>query len=88
MTTEKIQDKLESLSMRINTLADMQLLLMEEVGKRNPNFQMKVIAATLSYDEFREDFTEYIQTKEGMPDKLKVFMQEINEMVKDIKEEE
>jgi len=74
--------------MRINTLADMQLLLMEEVGKRNPNFQMKVIAATLSYDEFREDFTEYIQTKEGMPDKLKVFMQEINEMVKDIKEEE
>ena len=88
MTTEKIQDKLESLSMRINTLADMQLLLMEEVGKRNPNFQMKVIAATLSYDEFREDFTEFIQTKEGMPDKLKVFMQEINEMVKDIKEEE
>jgi hypothetical protein len=88
VTTEKIQDKLESLSMRINTLADMQLLLMEEVGKRNPNFQMKVIAATLSYDEFREDFTEYIQTKEGMPDKLKVFMQEINEMVKDIKEEE
>ena len=88
MTTEKIQDKLESLSMRINTLADMQLLLMEEVGKKNPNFQMKVIAATLSYDEFREDFTEYIQTKEGMPDKLKVFMQEINEMVKDIKEEE
>ena len=88
MTTEKIQDKLESLSMRINTLADMQLLLMEEVGRKNPNFQMKVIAATLSYDEFREDFTEYIQTKEGMPDKLKVFMQEINEMVKDIKEEE
>lgn len=88
MTTEKIQDKLESLSMRINTLADMQLLLMEEVGKRNPNFQMKVIAATLSYDEFREDFTEYVQTKENMPDKLKVFMQEINEMVKDIKEEE
>jgi hypothetical protein len=88
VTTEKIQDKLESLSMRINTLADMQLLLMEEVGKRNPNFQMKVIAATLSYDEFREDFTEYVQTKENMPDKLKVFMQEINEMVKDIKEEE
>jgi len=88
VTTEKIQDKLESLSMRINTLADMQLLLMEEVGRKNPNFQMKVIAATLSYDEFREDFTEYIQTKEGMPDKLKVFMQEINEMVKDIKEEE
>ena len=88
MTTEKIQDKLESLSMRINTLADMQLLLMEEVGRKNPNFQMKVIAATLSYDEFREDFTEYVQTKENMPDKLKVFMQEINEMVKDIKEEE
>jgi len=88
VTTEKIQDKLESLSMRINTLADMQLLLMEEVGRKNPNFQMKVIAATLSYDEFREDFTEYVQTKENMPDKLKVFMQEINEMVKDIKEEE
>lgn len=88
MTTKDIQDKLESLSMRINTLADMQLLLMEEVGDKNPNFQMKVIAATFAYDAMREDFTEYIQTKKDVPDKVKVFMQEINETIKDIREEE
>ena len=47
MTTKDIQDKLESLSMRINTLADMQLLLMEEVGYKNRNFQMKVMDTLL-----------------------------------------
>lgn len=88
MTDKELVDKLEQLSMRINTLADMQLLVMEEMGDRNPRFQMKAIAAILSYDEIRNDFTEYINTEEGISDSMKVFMQDINEMILDKKREE
>ena len=88
MTDKELLDKLDQLSMRINTLADMQLLVMEEMGDRNPMFQMKAIAAILSYDEIRHDFTEFINTEEGISDKMKVFMQDINEMILDKKREE
>lgn len=88
MTNKELLNKLDQLSMRINTLADMQLLVMEEMGDRNPKFQMKAIAAILSHDEIRNDFTEFINTEEGISDNMKVFMQDINEMIKDIREEE
>jgi hypothetical protein len=88
VTNKELLDKLDQLSMRINTLADMQLLVMEEMGDRNPKFQMKAIAAMLSHDEIRNDFTEFINTEEGISDNMKVFMQDINEMIKDIREEE
>jgi len=88
MSTTEILDKVKQLSMRINILADMQLLIMEELGNKNPRFQAKTIAAILSHDKIREDFTEFIQTEEGMSDNMKVFMQDINEMIKDIREEE
>ena len=88
MTDKEIVDKLDQLSMRINTLADIQLLVMEEIGDKNPRFQMKAIAAILSKDEIRDEFTEFISTEEGMSDNVKVFMQDINEMIKDIREEE
>ena len=88
MTDKELLDKLDQLSMRINTLADMQLLVMEEMGDRNPRFQMKAIAAILSYDEIRNDFTEFINTEEGISDNMKVFMQDINEMILDKKREE
>ncbi len=88
MTDKELLDKLDQLSMRINTLADMQLLVMEEMGDRNPMFQMKAIATILSYDEIRHDFTEFINTSEDISDKMKVFMQDINEMILDKKREE
>ena len=88
MTDKEIVDKIEQLSMRINTIADIQLLLMEEIGDNNPKFQMKAVAAILSKDEIRDEFTEFISTEEGMSDNVKVFMQDINEMIKDIREEE
>ena len=88
MSTKEILEQVKQLSMRINVLADMQMLVMEELGNKNPRFQAKAIANILSHDELREDFTEFIQTEEGMSDNMKVFMQDINEMIKDMKEEE
>jgi len=46
------------------------------------------LAKILSHDELREDFTEFVQTEESMSDNVKLFMQDINEMIKDIREEE
>jgi cell shape-determining protein MreC len=88
MSTKEILEQVKQLSMRINVLADMQMLVMEELGNKNPRFQAKAIANILSHDEIRQDFTEFIQTEEGMSDNMKVFMQDINEMIKDMREEE
>jgi len=88
MSNIEILKHVKQLSMRINLLADMQMLVMEELGNKNPRFQAKAIANILSHDELREDFTEFIQTEKGMSDNMKVFMQDINEMIKDIREEE
>lgn len=88
MSNIEILKHVKQLSMRINILADMQMLVMEELGNKNPRFQAKAIANILSHDELREDFTEFIQTEEGMSDNMKVFMQDINEMIKDMREEE
>ena len=88
MSTKEILEHVRQLSMRINMLADMQLLVMEELGNNNPRFQTKAIANILSHDEIRQDFTEFIQTEKGMSDDMKLFMQDINELIKDMKEEE
>ena len=88
MSTKDILEHVKQLSMRINVIADMQMLVMEELGDKNPRFQTKAIAKILSYDELREDFTEFVQTEESMSDNVKLFMQDINEMIKDIREEE
>jgi len=88
MSTKEILEHVKQLSMRINVLADMQMLVMEELGDKNPRFQTKAIAKILSHDELREDFTEFVQTEESMSDNVKLFMQDINEMIKDIREEE
>ena len=77
MSTKEILEQVKQLSMRINVLADMQMLVMEELGNKNPRFQEKAIANILSHDELREDFTEFIQTEEGMSDNVKIFMQDI-----------
>jgi len=41
MSTKEILEHVKQLSMRINVLADMQMLVMEELGDKNPRFQTK-----------------------------------------------
>ena len=60
----------------------MQLMVMEELAKRNPRFQRKAIAQMLAIDEVREGFTEHIANDPDVDDAIKVFMMGLNEFVK------
>lgn len=86
---DKLKDRVDSLSKRIALLADVQLLILTEIGDDNPTFQKRVIANLLSKKEVLDGFTEYVFNPDNnVSDAIKVEMQEINEMLKDIREEE
>lgn len=86
---DKLKDRLDTLSKRITLLADVQMLILGELGDENPSFQGKVIATLLSKKEVLEGFTEFVfDPANNVSDAVKLEMQEINEMIKDIREEE
>jgi hypothetical protein len=86
---DKLKDRVDSLSKKIALLADIQMLLITELGDDNPRFQAKVIASLLSKQEILDGFTEFVfNSDNNVSDNVKLEMQEINEMIKAIREEE
>ena len=86
---EKLMDRVDSLSKKISLLADVQMLLIEEMGNNNQSFQAKVIATLLSKQEVLEGFTNFVfDPDNNVSDAVKLEMQEINEMIKELREEE
>ena len=86
---EKLMDRVDSLSKKISLLAEVQMLLIEEMGNNNQSFQAKVIATLLSKQEVLEGFTNFVfDPDNNVSDAVKLEMQEINEMIKELREEE
>ena len=77
-----VEEAIKNINMRLEAIGTMQMLVMEEVSRRNPRFQRKAIAAMLSIDEVREGFTEHIANDPDVNDAVKVFMMGLNEFVK------
>ena len=80
----QLMDTLDVLREQMSIMADTQLLLVQEVGKRNPKFIAKFMAQTLSHDAIRDSFTDFLSEIDA-PDEVKLAMTEINEMVIDAK---
>lgn len=86
---DKLKDRVDNLSKKLALLVDMQMLILAEIGDNNPSFQGRVIANLLSRKEILDGFTEFVfDPDNNVSDAIKVEMQEINEMLKDIREEE
>jgi len=86
---EKLLARVDGLSKKISLLADVQMLLIEEMGNNNQSFQAKVIATLLSKQEVLEGFTNFVfDPDNNVSDAVKLEMQEINEMIKELREEE
>lgn len=77
-----VEEAIKSLDMRLDTIGKMQMMVMEELARRNPRFQRKAIAQMLAIDEVREGFTEHIANDPDVDDAVKVFMMGLNEFVK------
>jgi hypothetical protein len=77
-----VKQAIKNLDERLDVIGRMQIMVMEELSRRNPEFQRKAIAQMLAIDEVREGFTEYIANDPDVDDAIKVFMMGLNEFVK------
>jgi len=78
-----VKQAIKDINLRLEALGRMQLMVMEELGAKNPRFQTKAISQLLAIDEVREGFTEHVNNDPEVPDAIKVFMMGLNELVKE-----
>ena len=82
-----INKQLNELSKRISMLGNVQMTLVDHFTANDNDLMRKIMAAMLSNDNFRDDFTVHLNEMKA-PDEVKLFMQEINEFMLTINEEE
>jgi len=83
----KTYQLVENMHERISLLASVQMAIVTHLTDNDKELMLKIMASVFSQDDFRNDFTQYLND-ENAPDKVKLFMTEINEAVAEIKEEE
>ena len=82
-----IEEQLQAINKRINMLGNVQMTLVDHFTANDNDLMRKLMAAMLSNDTFRDDFTTHLNDLDA-PDDVKLFMQEINEFMLTLKEEE
>lgn len=85
--TSKMLDMIEGMVKQIEFLSKAQLMIVNKLSQKDKRFQMEFIAMSLAQDEIREGFTNFLEDTDA-PDELKLFMMEMNEAVREFKEEE
>jgi hypothetical protein len=85
--TADMLDMIEGMVKQIEFLSKTQLMIVNKLSKKDKRFQMEFIAMSLAQDEIREGFTNFLEDTNA-PDELKLFMMEMNEVVRDFNKEE
>ncbi len=82
-----IEEQLQAINKRINMLGNVQMTLVDHFTANDNDLMRRLMAAMLSNDTFRNDFTIHLNNLDA-PDDVKLFMQEVNEFMLTLKEEE
>lgn len=85
MTDKKLKDILEKIEAKMFMLSTIQMTMVTHLTNKDKDLMRKIMASVFSVDEFRNDFTDFIN-KEGN-DKVKTFMMDINENIETLKKE-
>jgi len=85
MTDKKLKDILENIEAKMFMLSTIQMTMVTHLTNKDKDLMRKIMASVFSVDEFRNDFTDFIN-KEGN-DKVKTFMMDINENIETLKKE-
>ena len=84
---DTLEDRLAHLEQIIRTMGMVQLEIVDVLVKEYPKLQSSVIAAILSLEDNRSNFTEWLNDQDNVPDDVKTFMMDVNEGILDFKEE-
>ena len=82
-----IEEQLQAINKRINMLGNVQMTIVDHFTASDNDLMRKIMAAMLSNDTFRDDFTTHLNDMNA-PDDVKVFMQEVNEFMLTLNKEE
>lgn len=82
---KELQKFVENATKQIDILTTVQMAIVEYLGKKSHKFRNEVMASILSRDDFREEFTNFTQNSDDVPDAVKLEMMRLNEMVNDAK---
>ena len=83
----KTYQLIENMHERMSLLASVQMAVVTHLTDNDNELMRKIMASVFSNDDFRNDFTQYLND-ENAPDKIKLFMTEVNETIAELKEEE
>ena len=78
--------KIKDLEKKLSLMGATQSAIIDTVAEDNPVFMRKLMSTVFADDDFRNDFTEFINRSDA-PDDVKVFMMGMNEHMSKQEEE-
>ena len=82
----RVINMIEDLEKKLNLMGATQSALIDTVAEDNPVFMRKLMSTVFADDDFRNDFTEFINRSDA-PDDVKIFMMGMNEHMSKQEEE-
>jgi len=86
-TIEDVVNVINNINLKLDVMSDLQMLLVQEVGENNQRFQTNAVQKLLSRKFIRDDFTNWMFSKENISDDMKAALIEINEFMLEREEE-
>ena len=83
MTDKKLKDILDSIDKKMFMLSTIQMTMVTHFTNKDKDLMRKIMASVFSVDDFRNDFTDFVN-QEGT-DNVKTFMMDINENIEELK---
>jgi len=83
MTDKKLKDILDSIDKKMFMLSTIQMTMVTHLTDKDKDLMRKIMASVFSVDDFRNDFTDFINTEGN--DRVKTFMMDINENIEELK---
>lgn len=83
MTDKKLKDILDNIDKRMYMLSTIQMTMVTHLTDKDKDLMRKIMASVFSVDDFRNEFTDFIN-EEGN-DRVKTFMMDINENIETFK---
>ena len=75
------------LKKKLQLMSTMQMTIVEYLGEKSADFRAKAIANVMAHKIFRDDFTNFLNTTDGIPDEVKLQNMEINEKIDNLAKE-
>ena len=79
--------QINELKRKVQLLSTMQMTIVDYLGNKSADFRAQAIANVMAQKIFRDDFTDFLNNSNDVPDEVKLQNMEINEEIAKIERE-